>query len=95
VESSWTVEFTDSAARELQALSEPVKRMALETAFDLAEDPFPPDSLELRGYAGLFRVPFYGHRYRMVYQVSLKQRRVVIARIRPRGTAYIGMKDGD
>lgn len=31
----------------------------------------------------------------MVYHVSEKQRKVVVTRVRPRGTAYIGMRGDD
>jgi mRNA-degrading endonuclease RelE of RelBE toxin-antitoxin system len=48
----------------------------------------------LRGYNNLYRIRFWHNRFRLVYYVSEKQHKVVVTRVRPRGTAYIGMRGG-
>jgi mRNA-degrading endonuclease RelE of RelBE toxin-antitoxin system len=90
--SSWTVEFTASARREFKLLSSPEKASASEFLLELAEDPFPFDAVPLRGYQGLYRVRVHQGRLRLIYHVSQKQRKIVITRLRPRGTAYIGFR---
>ena len=65
---------------------------AVRAIFELAENPFLAGSIALRGYTNLYRVRFWHGRFRMVYHVSEKQRKVVVTRVRPRGTAYIGMR---
>ena len=86
--------FFPPAERELDALlkldSDQVWLEAMQTIETLEEDPFPPDSILLKGYTDLYRVPFYRYRYRMVYRVSEKQRLVVITRARLRANAYDG-----
>jgi mRNA-degrading endonuclease RelE of RelBE toxin-antitoxin system len=65
---------------------------ALEAIADLEEDPFPMGSIPLRGYTNLYRLRFYRDRFRLVYTVSEKQRRVIVERVRPRATAYTGFR---
>ena len=84
------VEIPHSVQRELDALPDSVWKEAIQTISDLREDPFPEGAHELRGHRDYFRVKFYFDRYRIIYRVSLKQRRVVITRVGIRGTAYIG-----
>ena len=92
----WRVEVLPVARRELAQLRDAatagVLREALETLTELADDPFPFDSILLEGYTDLYRVPFYRGRYRIVYQVSTKRRSVVITRVRPRAIAYQGLE---
>ena len=92
----WRLKILSPAERELDALlkldSDQVWLEAMQTIETLEEDPFPPDSILLKGYTDLYRVPFYRYQYRMVYRVSEKQRLVVITRARLRANAYDGLK---
>lgn len=87
---SWSVKFTKSSDAEIDGLPENVRQEAYEAIADVGEDPYLDGSIELDGYPGHRRIHFYRGRYRIVYMVSEKQRRVIVTRIRPRGTAYIG-----
>jgi mRNA-degrading endonuclease RelE of RelBE toxin-antitoxin system len=90
---SWTVEFTASARREFKSLGAREKASAGECILELADDPFPPGAIPLRSYKNLYRVRFYHGHYRLIYAVYEKQQKVIVTRVRPRGTAYIGMRD--
>ena len=57
------------------------------------DDPLPADAIALRGYTNLYRIRFYRGRYRLIYAVYENQQRVIATRVRPRGIAYIGMRD--
>lgn len=92
MESGWSIEFKVSAGKEFHQLDDSVKAEARQAIADLAEDPFPAGSLELRGYPGLYRIRFYRNAYRIVYGISEKQRKVIIQRVRPRGSAYEGLE---
>ena len=62
---------------------------------DLPEDPFPSDALKMRRYKDRYRIRFGSEAYRLVvYQVDERQRVVTILRVRPRPTAYRGMRNG-
>jgi mRNA-degrading endonuclease RelE of RelBE toxin-antitoxin system len=91
--SSWSVEFTRAARREFKLLAPPEKESASELILELAENPFPFDAVPLRGYQGLYRIRFHQGRFRLIYYVSQKQRKMVVTRLRPRGTAYIGFRN--
>jgi mRNA-degrading endonuclease RelE of RelBE toxin-antitoxin system len=93
MDSSWTVEFTASARREFKLLGGPEKESAVECLLELADEPFPPGSIALRGYRNLYRIRFYRGRYRLIYAVYRKPQKVIVTRVRSRGTAYIGMRD--
>jgi mRNA-degrading endonuclease RelE of RelBE toxin-antitoxin system len=69
------------------------KESAVDCILELADNPFPPGAIALRGYRNLYRIRFYRGRYRLIYAVYEKQQKVVVTRVRPRGTAYIGMRD--
>jgi len=58
----------------------------------LTEDPFQLAAIPLWGYDSMNRIRFYRDRFRLIYWVSKKQRKVIVTRVRPRGTAYIGMR---
>ena len=87
----WMVRVRPSASSELAELDDNVKAEALSAIAELREDPFPPDSIKLRGHADLYRVRLYLNQYRIVYQVSLKQRRVIVTRVRRRKDVYRGL----
>jgi len=65
---------------------------AVRTILELAEHPFRLGAIALRGYTNLYRVRFGQDRFRLIYSVSEKQRKIVITRIRSRAIAYIGMR---
>jgi mRNA-degrading endonuclease RelE of RelBE toxin-antitoxin system len=92
MDTNWSVEFTASARREFKLLGARERNAAVRAIFELAENPFLAGSIALRGYSNLYRIRFWQGRFRMVYHVSEKQRKVVVTRVRPRGTAYIGMR---
>jgi len=79
-----------SALTELAKLEDTIKDEAVEAINELREDPFPPDAIPLRGSVNRYRIKFYRNRYRIVYQVSVKQHRVIVTRVRPRSSAYLG-----
>ena len=94
MDTNWSVEFTASARREFKLLGARERNAAVRAIFDLAENFFLEGSIALRGYSNLYRIRFWHNRFRLVYYVSEKQHKVVVTRVRPRGTAYIGMRDG-
>jgi mRNA-degrading endonuclease RelE of RelBE toxin-antitoxin system len=91
---AWTVELTAKARREYRLLDEGTKQAAVELLQDLAEEgPLMIPAIELRGNPDTWRVRFNGERYRMLYMVSRSRKRILVIRIRPRPTAYDGMKN--
>ncbi len=80
------------ALRQFQKLELDVRREAAEIIEELREDPFPFDSGPMGGYSDLYRVKFYGGKYRMVYLVYEQSRKVVIMRIGPRGSVYARLR---
>jgi mRNA-degrading endonuclease RelE of RelBE toxin-antitoxin system len=89
----WTVELSKSAQREYRRLEEGPKRDAAELLEDLAEDPFSIPAISMRSHPpGTMRARFHHDRYRMVYQISKPERRVIVSRMRPRPIAYRGLK---
>ena len=89
---AWNVDFTAGARRELKALESQARATAIQVILDLAEDPVPPDAVALRGYKNLYRVRCFHDRLRVVCHISERSRKLIVTRIRPRGTAYIGMR---
>jgi mRNA-degrading endonuclease RelE of RelBE toxin-antitoxin system len=90
---SWKVDLKPVARRELRLLEEGPKRDASELLQDLGEDPFSVPAIALRSHPpDTMRARFHHDRYRMIYQISKPERRVVVSRIRPRPTAYRGMR---
>jgi mRNA-degrading endonuclease RelE of RelBE toxin-antitoxin system len=59
---------------------------------DLREDPSVVPAIELRRNPGTWRARFHHDRFRIVYQILKAQKLIIVRRIRPRPTAYIGMK---
>src|SRR5262249_4271308 len=69
------IEFTPAGRREFRSLPDSVKDAAAHALAELAEDPSPPDAVELRGYPGSYRIKFYRDRYRILYRVSERHAR--------------------
>jgi mRNA-degrading endonuclease RelE of RelBE toxin-antitoxin system len=89
----WKLKVQDGAKLEIGGLpTEDLVEEAVAIIDDLAEDPFPGDELMMRKYKDQYRIRFGSEAYRIVYRVDLKQRVVTILRVRPRATAYRGMR---
>ena len=89
---AWRIAVTASAADELGALPDSVRDEAMQIIEDLAEDPLPPGAEPVRKARNRYRIKFYGYRYRLIYDVSEHQRRVIIGRVRIRDRkTYSGM----
>lgn len=83
---SFALEFRRSAQRELEALH-PEMRSRIQRRIDgLAENVHPHDALKLHGSQGLWRIRVGD--YRVLYEIDMPGRRVVISTIRHRGEAY-------
>jgi mRNA-degrading endonuclease RelE of RelBE toxin-antitoxin system len=92
MDTGWSVQLSRGAKRELRSLPDSVRHEALAVIADLTEDPFPYGAVPLEGLTNWYRVRFYRNAYRIVYRVFERQQRVMIDRVRPRGTAYIGLE---
>lgn len=90
---NWEVRVTRSADREVSSLPAAIASEAAAVIAELAESPFPQGWIAMRRYNDQFRIRFGGDRYRIVYRVDRKHRVVTILRVRPRGTAYHGMRN--
>lgn len=88
---AWRVELLPSAERELAKLDEATRADVLDTLEYLREVPVPDEAEELRGHPRRYRI-YVGAGYRLVYRVSVKQRKIIVQRIRPRGKAYVGLE---
>jgi mRNA-degrading endonuclease RelE of RelBE toxin-antitoxin system len=88
----WRLEIPPGVKKELDALPDRVWLEAMEMIAAIDEDPFLSGAEALRGHTDVYRIYFYRNRYRVVYLVSKKQYRIVLWRVRPRGTAYIGLE---
>lgn len=88
----WAIQLAGSARREMRLLPDAVAEEAGELIEELTADPFQLAPKPLRGYKSLYSVRFHGDQYRIVFVVSETQRKVFIRRIRPRSTAYKGLK---
>lgn len=91
-ERPWVVHVEAQAGRALDLLEDAAWHEARGVIEDLREDPFLPDAIPLRGWRKIYRVPFYGGRYRMIYRVNERRRRVVIYRISARADVYRGFQ---
>jgi mRNA-degrading endonuclease RelE of RelBE toxin-antitoxin system len=88
----WTVDLRPAAKRDLKQLDEGPQRDAVELIQDLEEDPFSVTAIQLRSHPpGTMRARFHSY-YRMVFQISKAEKRVIVLRIRPRDTVYRDMK---
>ena len=80
------------AERDLHRLDDGPRRDAIELIADLGENPALVPAIELSGHPGVWRARFHHDRCRIVYRITKAQRRILVIRIRPRATAYDGMK---
>lgn len=87
----WAAELDPRARREIGELRDPARREARHLLEDLHDFPLELADTILEGHEGLY-ARFYRGRYRMLYRVSPKQRRVIVLCVRPRETAYEGLE---
>ena len=87
---AWTVSLTRSANRDLDDLADDLMREALSFLQSFEDDPFPPDSLPLRGFRDTHRVRLGG--YRIIYQANPQKHAVLVTRIRLRSVVYKGFE---
>ncbi len=91
----WELRLVTSADRDVARLPRGVVAEAVATIEDLAEDPFPPGVITMRRYNHVYRVRFANDAYRIVYRVDLNKHLILVLRVRPRPSAYVGMKAPD
>jgi len=82
----FSLEFKPSVEKDLRRLPREVVRRVLERVERLRGDPFPRGIVKLAGSERLYRIRV--GRYRVVYEVDLESRRVVVQYVRQRSTAY-------
>jgi mRNA-degrading endonuclease RelE of RelBE toxin-antitoxin system len=93
---SWSVELRPAARKEYRQLEDGPRRSAAFMLAELAEEgPFLTGAIPMRGYDDTWRVRFHNERFRLIYRVYESRQRISVLRIRPRASAYRGMRDGD
>jgi len=89
----WTVKLSPAARRQYRQLEDGPKSAAKELLEDLeAEGPAHIQAIELRANPDTWRARFHHERNRMIYQVSPTRRLILVTRIKPRSSAYEGMR---
>jgi len=83
---SFEIKFKRSAERDLRRLDKQFVPKVIECIESLADDPFPRQSLKLSGTEGLYRVRVGV--YRIIYEVDVESRGVLIHYIRHRRDVY-------
>jgi mRNA interferase RelE/StbE len=86
----WRVKLTNQARRQLQHLPDRLQEEVREILEEMLEDPFPPGSIQLRGWNDHHRIRANG--YRVIYQVNRSRRTVLVSRILHRPVAYEGLE---
>ncbi len=82
----FSLEFKPSVEKDLRRLPKYVARRVLERIEVLRDDPFPRGAIKLAGAERIYRARV--GRYRIVYEVDPKSKKVVIQYVRHRRTAY-------
>jgi mRNA-degrading endonuclease RelE of RelBE toxin-antitoxin system len=88
----WDVEVRPAARKQLTQLASAAKLEATHLLRLLRESPIELADTVLKGHKDLYAARFYRGRYRMLYRISPKQRRVIVLRVRLRETAYEGLE---
>ena len=87
--SEYEVIITPKSGRELDQLA---PQAALQEAVELIEvlkdDPHPPYAWQLAEADNTWAFDVWDRRYRVVYQVSEKQKRVIVKAVGPRASVY-------
>ena len=77
---------------EIASLPDAAKRDASELIRALYESPIDLADTVLAGQNKIYAARFCRGRYRLIYRISPKRRRVIVLRARPRATAYEGLE---
>jgi mRNA interferase RelE/StbE len=88
---SWAVRVAQDVKQDVSRLPPDVAEEAVAVIGELWEDPFPSGSLKMRGYSNRYRIRFGA--YRIIYKVDRQRKSVTVLRVRPRSTAYRGMRN--
>ena len=88
----WFIEFLPAARRDLLTLRGAVQDRVRAAIRDLADDPTPADSIEMRGNGAGFRRLRVGT-YRVVYRIQSERVTVLVVRIGHRSQVYEGFED--
>lgn len=83
---SYEIEWKYSAERELKGIDRQHIPRILEAVESLAENPFPLQHRKLHGVESSYRIRIGD--YRIIYQVDLKRKLVVVYHVRHRREAY-------
>jgi mRNA interferase RelE/StbE len=87
----WRIHFVPVARRELLALRNPIRQRIRNAINDLADDPYPADSIPMSGKgSGIYRLRVGN--FRVLYRVLGSQVRVLIIRVRHRSDVYGGFE---
>lgn len=91
------VTFDKSIKQQVQRLPGRLRQEAKSRIADLARDPYPPGTIELRGYPGIYRTWLSDARYRLIWEVIPEQYRVEIYYIglKPDYESVLGQSDSD
>ncbi|HLF25189.1 MAG TPA: hypothetical protein VJG32_02535 [Anaerolineae bacterium] len=76
--SFYRVTFDKMLKRQVDRLPGKLRQEARHRIADLARDPRPPDAIELKGYAGIYRIWLQDARYRLVWEVRDEEMRVEV-----------------
>jgi mRNA interferase RelE/StbE len=83
---TYSIEFTDEALADLNALARPLQKKLLARIEQLAETPVPHNAKKLKGYDTLYRIRF--SEGRVVYDLLEDRLIVAVVRIGHRSTVY-------
>lgn len=83
---SYEIEWKHSAEKELRSIDRQYIPRILETVESLADNPFPLQHRKLHGVESSYRIRVGD--YRVIYQVNLEEKLVVIYHVRHRKEAY-------
>lgn len=82
---SWSVEFERRAAKDLERLDPPVRLRVFTAIEQLADD---PQRAGLRKLAGRSESRLRVGDWRVIVELDVAQRTIVVVRVLPRGRAY-------
>ena len=88
----WFIEFLPSARRDLLTLRGSIQDRLRAAIRTLADDPTPPDSIDMRGKATGFRRLRVGN-YRIIYRIQSERVTVLVIRVGHRSQVYEGFED--
>ncbi len=74
------------AKKDLERLPKKIYQRISEDIFLLAKDPFPPNSKKLQSEDGFYRIRIGD--YRVVYQLNLKEKTIIVTRVKHRKDIY-------